>query len=189
MRSLDAVNAVLPYFSEQPVTNLDDRNPTVGMLLTGMQQTADDLLTEGYWFNTRKAELHPDDTGRIKYPLHVLSCYADPQYVYGAPKALTQRGGYLWDVQRATWLFDTSVRVVLVERLKFEDLPTHAAQCVMYRSAAQLYLAQFGSDSIYETITRLGSHAFIQLTQEHLRNTRPTLNPNTIARWKGWLRR
>lgn len=189
MRRLDAVNAVLPYFSEQPVTNLDDRNPMVGMLVSAMQQAADDLLTEGYWFNTRKVELHPDDTGRIKFPMHILSCYADPQYQYGEPRSYTQRGEYLWDVQLGSWKFDESVKLVVVERLEFEDLPNHAAQVVMYRAAAAMYLSQFGNDSVYERIVQQSSHAYIQLSQEDLRNRRLTLNAHALDRWKGWLRR
>ena len=185
MDLLAAVNTGLPYFGEFATTSITDPNPVVQGLLEAFRQQADLLLAEGYVFNTRDVQLAPDDTGRIKAPMHVLAVYSLPQ----DNNTYSVRGDYLWCVNKATWYFDAAVRICIVERLDFTDLPSYAAQVCMYRGIATQYLANFGVDSIYQQIMQQAQMAYVQLQQEELRQQRYVMQRSTKSKWQGWLRR
>ena len=51
MKLLDAVNTVLPYLGEHPVTDIDTAHPTVDLIVAAINRHREAFLSEGWWFN------------------------------------------------------------------------------------------------------------------------------------------
>lgn len=72
MKLLDAVNTVLPYLGEHPVTDLDTAHPTVDLILAAIERQRSSLLAEGWWFNERTLTLPVNTAGRLMHPQRLL---------------------------------------------------------------------------------------------------------------------
>lgn len=185
MQKLLAVNTALPYFSESPVDSIDSRNPMVGLLLANFQTQSDLLLAEKFWFNVRVTTMYPNYESKIPVPKNCLAIYPTCSPNSGN---VSIRGDYLWDIKGATHLFNKPIEIEIVDRLDFEDLPEYAAQTVLYRSTAQIYLANFGMDNIYQSLQQSMQYARTMLMQEHLRNQKYVFNPRGKAKYASMLR-
>ena len=75
LKLLEAVNNILPYLGENPVTNIDARHPTVALILDNIKQQKLNLLGEGWWFNELRTTLYPSSEGEIYVPSNTISFY------------------------------------------------------------------------------------------------------------------
>ena len=80
---LSAVNSVLSAIGQSPVSEVDQNNPEVMMILQIIKEVMKDLQNEGLIFNTeRRLCWHPDADGYIPIPNDVLRLdISDGQYI------------------------------------------------------------------------------------------------------------
>ena len=108
MKLLDAVNTVLPYMGEHPVTDLDTAHPTVDLIIKAIDRQRQALLAEGWWFNERTLTLPVNTDGKIDAPTEIIS-------IYGLDCDVDIRGDDLIDTYTGSWLFSAPIKVEAID--------------------------------------------------------------------------
>jgi hypothetical protein len=181
MNLLQAVNYILPYLGEAPVTSLDIRHPTVAMVLDNIQTSRARLLARGWWFNELHTKLYPSSEGDISAPTQALAIYSDVN--------IEERNGKIYNITDGTYVFTTPIDVKIIEDLSFEELPTYAALCIQERAAIDTYVKDFGVEKVVELIQTREKEALWALEQENLRKRKyNSLKNNRAMRYISALR-
>jgi len=143
---LKAVNIILSAAGKPPLTNLItgasvDSDNAQGVL----DETVNSVLTEGWFFNTRKnVTFSPDVNSEIILPENVIRL--EFPYLFTDTIKYTIRSGKLYDANAGTTNeFDDDVVADIVELLDWEDLP-EAARIYIAKSAARLFVDRFIGD-------------------------------------------
>lgn len=165
MRLLDAVNLVMPKLNERPVTTLQQKHPTLAILLPIIDNTRRMLLNKKWWFNVYDYVGHPDPDKFIYLGKDVLAFYPD------APNIVV-RGDRLYDLSKRTYEFTDKVKGVVVEDVEFDFLPEAAAQTVLYASLVEMYTTDIGMSKELALWAQSEDKARKDLLAEHLRQKR-----------------
>ena len=165
MKLLDAVNTVLPYMGEHPVTDTDTAHPSVDLILAAIDRQRQMLLAEGWWFNEKTRTLPVNTDGKIDAPTDIIS-------LYGLDCDVEIRGDDLIDTYTGSWLFSSPVTVELITDEPFEYLPLYAAMYITYMAAIEVYTADFGVENSVQMLQSFASQAMEKLKQENLRKRR-----------------
>lgn len=163
MDLLTAVNRILPVLGERPVTSLDTRNPTLAMLLPKIDTKIEDVSTQGYWFNTFKVTLYPDEAGEVAVPTDTLA------FTPSKVEAIV-RGKRLFNPDDMTYVFSGPVEGVLITRVPFNELPESVASLVWYSTLVDAYVTDIGMESSVNEWRGQAMNAEARMTSEHLRN-------------------
>lgn len=166
MQLLTAVNAILPKLGEHPVTSLESRNPTLGVILPQIDLEIDSILMRGYWFNTFEGvELFPNSEGEIDVPEGTLSWISNRDQTM-----LVQRGERFYNMQTRSYVFPvgTKIKGTLRQRMGFEDLPESAAQFVLYSALVTIYITDLGLEAVVQQWATYASSALATMDREHL---------------------
>lgn len=164
MTELEAVNLVLRALSEHTVSSVEVRHPSVTLALDNLNISREEILSEGWWFNTRTATLSPQVDGRIKMPTGTLSFV--PSNDIGVVS-----DGYIYDTVNETFVFTAPVTGVLVADVTFQNLPPPAQRYVAYSAAIYSYMSDVG-DKIPPQLQAGLSLAMSQLSAGHGRQRR-----------------
>jgi len=167
---LDAVNEILPKLGEHPVTSLDSKSPTLGVILPEIDSQIDQLLQPGWWFNTFHVDLYPNSEGYIDVPEDTLSFVSDPQY-----GVIVQRGERFYNAATRNYQFTGKVSGKLIQRMSFEELPASAARFVMYSALVIIYLTDIGLEQVVQSWSAQANIAQAAMEQEHLRQRQFTI--------------
>lgn len=173
MELLTAVNAILPKLGEHPVTSLESRNPTLGVILPQIQMEIDSVLMRGWWFNTfDNVELFPNGQGEIDVPEGTLSFVANkdqPQII--------QRGERFYNAKDRSYVFTvgTKIKGTLRQRMAFADLPESAAQFILYSALVTIYLTDLGLEQVVQQWATYASSAQASMEREHLQQKHYTI--------------
>lgn len=163
MKLLTAVNNILPHLGENPVTSVDVRHPTVSLILDAIEEAKLNMLTQGWWFNTRDITLYPSSENEIFAPTNVLTFYCtDGQLI-------DIRGDKMYDLQNGTYTITKKVVGTIMDDLTFEELPTYAALAVQYNAAHSVYTKDFGIEQTVRYLLEQEKNALMMLMQEELR--------------------
>lgn len=165
MDILRAINLILPALGEHPVSSVDSKHPTVAIILQNLQSELDEVLIRGWWFNTYKNVLYPDPEGVIVLPSNTLS-------VLTIRERGVQRGTKLFNRDTQTFVWSGGVRVEIIERLDFEDVPESAAQFILYTGMVKSYLTDIGRESVVQEWQQIAGRALNNMEAEHFRNMR-----------------
>lgn len=161
MEIIQAVNTILPALGEHLVTEVDVVNPTVNLIINNMDLKRKELLAKGWWFNTKKIKLFPNDEKQIKLPTDTLSVFSSDA---------VQDGDFLVHVNTLSSTFDKGVDVVLYVDKEFNRLPEYAAYVVLYEALVQMYQTDIGKEPIVADWQQKGMLNLSQLSAQHLRN-------------------
>ncbi|APU03182.1 tail protein [Ralstonia phage phiAp1] len=165
MQLLTAVNAILPKLGERPVTSLESRNPTLGVILPQIDMDIGQILMAGWWFNTYfNVDLFPNSEGQIDVPDDTLSFVTNAEST-----PAVQRGEMFYNPTNRSYKFDGKITGTLRQRLGFEDLPESAAQVVLYSSLVTCYSTDIGLEQIVQQWMQYARAAQAAMEQEHLR--------------------
>jgi hypothetical protein len=161
---LTAVNNVLPFMQENPVTSLTIKHPTVALLVNKMDAARMLLLTDGYWFNDEIKTFYLTPDGKVAVPNNLLS-------LYPTDKSLNYeiRGGFIYDLDNSTFTIAQSFTANITTELAFEDLPLFAALAVQWRGATEAYAGDFTVDTTAKLLKQNELEAQGLLDREHLR--------------------
>lgn len=159
---LSAVNACLMAASEAPVSTLDgNAGLNVQQAIAVIDEVSRRLQQDGWSFNTFNVDLVRDVNNKIPVPADYVSIdWTDPAYT--SDKDISVRGGYLWDVNENTDIWDGNVTVKVIRLLDWDDLPIHARDYIqaksirMYtdRTVGNATLGQFTRQDEQETWAR-----------------------------------
>ena len=165
---LEAVNLIRGSTGKAPVSNLLGDNPDVKAAQNRLKNTTLELQSNSWWFNTElSVTLTPDVSGDIIYPSNALEVRPHDPFTY-----LTMRGNKLYDPNKQSYTFTSSVVVDMLLALDFEELPYAAANFVQY-DAARKFLADFDGDpQRIAELSRDAASAGITLKTAEQRNRR-----------------
>lgn len=164
MQLLDAVNSILPKLGEHPVTSLDSKSPTLGVILPEIDNQLALCLQTGWWFNAFHTTLFPNSEGYIDVPEDTLSFVSDNTF-----PIIIQRGELFFRQDTRSYFFDAPVSGRLIQSMTFEELPTSAARFVMYSALVIIYLTDIGLEQVVQSWGSQANIAQAAMEQEHLR--------------------
>jgi hypothetical protein len=167
MQLLDAVNEILPKLGERPVTSLDAKSPTLGVILPQIASETDLLLQAGWWFNTRyNVDLFPDSEGNIAVPDDTLSFVPADSMTFD----VVVRGTQFWRSDTGDYSFTEKITGTLIQRVAFEELPESAARFVLYSAMVTCYATDIGLESVVQLWQKYALGAQSLMEQDHLRH-------------------
>lgn len=131
MNKLQAVNKMLQAISQQAVNSLQG-NLTSRVVLAKsiLEDTIEDVQLAGYYFNTEyDYPLYCNQDGEIILSSSILrvDVYDSNEYV--------QHGQKLYDKTNHTYLINKTLKVTVVKKLDFEDLPPVAQKYIVMVAA------------------------------------------------------
>ena len=137
---LEAVNQMLMAAGDFPVNSLasDGVNETT-IAETILEDSSIRAQLTGLHSNTRISTYVPDDQGRIILPSNLLAVDSEGTSL-GRDVTVVRDGStiILYDLDKQTSVFTDSIKLKLVLKLEFEDLPS-AIQAQVIDSAAREY--------------------------------------------------
>lgn len=182
MDLLTLVNNVLPKLGEHPVTSLDDRHPTLAVILPAVATKIRDVCQPGWWFNEYPTTLYPNLDGEILLPVGALAFVPDCG-------AAIQRGGKLFDPGNQTYVWGGPVAGKLTEALEFDNLPTSAQSAVWYAVLVDTYVTDIGMTNEVQFWAAQAADAEVQMQAEHLRQKKySTTKSSRYLRYRAALR-
>lgn len=177
MQLLDAVNLMLPKLGERPVTSLSVKHPTLSVLLPIVNDTLNDCLLKGWWFNKFTYTAYPADDGSITLGIDTLSFLPDPCYEG------VLRGLKLYNPTTLSYTFTAPVPGTVTQTVAFDDLPESAASYVWNAALVDAFATDIGSDALLGIWQQKAGQSWNTMVAEHLRQSRS----NTKQR-KAWRR-
>lgn len=169
LTELDAVNLIRGAVGKAPVSSLTTTNPDVIAAQLRLKNSATELQTKSWWFNTELSfTLSPNTTNEILVPSNALETRPEDPFAY-----LTTRGNRLYNPITNTFKFDGPVVAELLLRLDFDELPFVAANFIQY-DAARKFQADFDGDpNRIKDLRDDTSAAWLRLREAEARNRRP----------------
>ena len=159
MTKLDAVNNMLLGINEQPVSVLDDNLQEVKIALMILNSTLDLVLNEGWHFNREDGiELPPSSQGIIYLPNNAL--HVDPT---DDLLDYTVRDGKLYNRKLHTFTFDGPVKVDIIYRLPFDELPVYAQTYITEKATRRFIAKTFGDQVLYQYQSQEEIEAYTQM--------------------------
>ncbi|ALF01674.1 tail tubular protein A [Caulobacter phage Percy] len=166
LTTLDVINAQLATLGEAPLNDIEEDHPFVAAGLLSLRTINNREQAKGWWFNKEIVTLNPDaTTGSISIPDDAIS--VDP--IDGSHYVM--RGRRLYNPNTSTYVFTAPVRVRLIRRLDFEDLPPSAADYIAL-SATYEFADSYDADKAkVDRLSLRRREALITLNSEHIRNS------------------
>lgn len=146
---LEAINAMLETVMESPVNTIqtNDLPAEVQTAVNILKEVSRDVQKDGYGFNTDEDfELVKDVNGYVTLPGNTLSVDLT---VENGQVDVVQRGLRLYDRKNHTYVFQSNVRVTLVQFLPWDELPEHARAYIKIRAARILQDRSLQSDTTH----------------------------------------
>lgn len=168
MRLLEAVNFIMPKLGERPVTTLEQRHPTLAVILPAFDSARKEMLLGGWWFNEFSTTLYPDNDGRIALGEDVLMFEPGPGY------SAIERGEFLWNPTTNTGVFSGPVKGVTRNDIAFDELPNSAAEFLKWTVLITSSTEDLGVTQEMQVWQAGLSAAYDRLISEHLRNRQYT---------------
>ena len=152
---LSAVNSILGSIGQAPVQTLEFDNPEVSFIYALLKECNEDVQNEGWVFNRENDyTLTPDSNKWIQLPENILRMDVAEGQVWRTTDVV-RRNGRLYDKLSHSDQFEGPIRLDIVWRFPFSDLPQvfkryitlkaagrAATQLVGNRELAQLLSAQ-----------------------------------------------
>jgi hypothetical protein len=183
MNLLQSVNTILRKLGENPLASLDIQYPTLALVLPAIDEATNELLSEGWWFNTRyNIKLVADVNGDITVPNEIISFYPDDE-------TITFEGTRFINKDTGDLITDQEICGKLVTLLDFEKCPNTARYLITYLAAFNVYVADNGQDNTSQSIQVDIAKYQMQLSGEHTRMQKFTARKRpTVLRWYDSLR-
>lgn len=134
---LQAVNIMLSYIGEAPVSTIEDTTGTgtdVAMAKNILNETSMSVQTQGWHFNTEKdVTIALDTDGKAVLPTNAVQVEVSSPYqeVY----SYTIRNGNVYDLENKTDVFTNAPIVDYVLVQQFEQLPEYARRYITTKAA------------------------------------------------------
>lgn len=141
LTELDAVNLIRGSVGKAPVSTLSTANPDVIAAQLRLKNSAIELQTTSWWFNTELSfKILPNADNELVIPDNAVEVRPCNPFTY-----LTTRGNRLYNTVDNTFEFTEPVTVDMLISLPFSDLPYVAANWIQY-DAARKFQGDFDGD-------------------------------------------
>lgn len=163
MQKLEAVNLILRNLGENPLPGLDVQYPTLNLVLPALEDARIEVLTEGWWFNTRECiTLLPGVGGVVTIPDNTLVFYPEcPDVIFEGTRLISNTTGDA--------ILNQEVLGRLVTDLEFEELPDAAQRVIAYTAAYNTYVVDNGVDTSAQALLQTRSGFALALGAQHTR--------------------
>lgn len=178
MELLKAVNMILPYFGENTITKIDYKHPTVVLITDVLEDMQKTLLSKGWWFNTSYVKLYPNSDGGLDAPENALSIVN-----MSTCDIIAIRDQRIFNVTQRSYKFKEPIVVRIIDNMDFEELPENVALWIMYRTAYEAYVRDYGYEDVLQIIQFKENEAYQKVNAEHLRNKKYSTCKSPMA-WK-----
>lgn len=178
MELLKAVNMILPYFGENTITKIDYKHPTVVLIMDVLEDMQKTLLSKGWWFNTSYVKLYPNSDGGLDAPENALSIVN-----MSTRDVIAIRDQRIFNVTQRSYKFEEPIVVRIIDNMDFEELPENVALWIMYRTAYEAYVRDYGYEDVLQIIQLKENEAYQKVNAEHLRNKKYSTCKSPMA-WK-----
>jgi hypothetical protein len=152
---LEAVNSMLGYIGEAPVTSISSPSTlpvSASTALTILDEVSREVQSEGWHFNTEyDVTLSPDSGNSNKIVLSTDVIEAD---VVDHSADIVPRGLTLYDRKNNTTAFTKDIKVSLIRLLDWDSLPELARRYITLRSSRTLQARIVGSRELEALIAR-----------------------------------
>lgn len=165
LTQLDIINDMLASTGTAPLTASDNRHPAYLKASNTLNRVSGAVQNLGLWFNTTYPELLPNTSGEVIVPNGTLS--ADP---LDRKKDYSFRGSKLYNIKTRSFNIGEKVRVKLVSKLSFNEMPNTALEYIRAKAKLEFYIDEDGVDPKLTRYTQLMQVAWTELYREHLRN-------------------
>ena len=163
MELLKALNDIMPKLGERPVTSLDQKHPTVAIVLPIVERTLRELLQDGWWFNKYEYTAYPNSKGEITLGVDTLS------FVPYQPNTAVVRGLKLFNPKNLSFKFDAPVQGQIIQYVQFDELPESAASYVFYSALVAAFVTDLGVTQEFQVWQGKAVGAWSAFLTEHLR--------------------
>ncbi len=174
MTRLEAVNRILVSMGELPVDDLEQPLTEVELALTHIDMANKEVQLDGWYFNTERAVLKPDEKGYIYTPY-------DAVRVLDLPPHITAIHNRLYDNINQTFLFKKDIECRVVKTAEFENLPMSFALWVTLRAAKKYQNNTLTSAFLAENLQREETEAMLAAKREHRQIVRPNVKGTTAG--------
>lgn len=167
---LEAVNRMLRSIQEAPVatlvnsTNVDALDAQATLL-----ETSRAVQSPGFHFNREfNVTLVTDVDGKVPLPTNTMSVDLSE---YGG--RMVQRGAYLYDREKHTFIIGAPVKVDITYLLAFDELPEPVRHYITVRAARQFQRQAIGSQTLEaftqeaEQYARAAFLRYVELTEDN----------------------
>lgn len=164
---LRAVNRILGRLGENPVTSIENKNPTVTVILQAIADESRTAQGRGWWFNTYETKLYPDPDGRIRLPDDTLDwqCKDRPSVVRGKFLVCSETMSEDWSA-----LGVSSLKGVRTFHLEYEELPESFQEWVIARAAMRAVTNDLGMDDVVQLLMQEEHLAREKVMSDHMRH-------------------
>jgi len=169
MKLLRAVNRILGELGEHPITSIENKNPSVAVILQAIGDVNYESQVRGWWFNQFDTTLYPGPEGNIQLPEGTLDWdFKDHPSVI--------RGDYLINPKNMSQDWNNagirSVSGVITIYVDFEDLPPSFAEWVTAQAGIQAYTNDTGIDDVVSLFMQREQTALNQVMNDHVKAKR-----------------
>lgn len=149
-----AVNVLLSSIGESPVSSVEGDSAEASEAASALNLIAEVSLsvqTQGWpWNRDYGVTLPVDNTGRVPLPVNGLRI--TKAYPGNHSGSLVERGRFVYDNRRSSYVFDDPVLVDLISKLAFEEMPEAARRYITIRAAKQ-YQGRIQTNAMVDRIT------------------------------------
>lgn len=181
---LEAVNVCLKAIGIVPVNSLETAGLTDAAIAKDtLEQTAREVQSNGWWFNTTSASTLTPSGGQIAVPTNAsrIAPAQATSVAGGETVQFVAREGKLWNLMTNTYTFGGPVKADIVWLFEFEQLPQSVRWYVTVR-AARLFQTQVLGDESLGVFTSVNeAEAFAALEQDHLLSAPSTVFRDRVA--------
>lgn len=170
MLLLTAYNRILPKLGEHPVTSVDSKSPTIGVIKPELEAQVESLCMAGWWFNEFDVTLYPNSEKQIDVPTKTLSFVPDRE-----SGSVVQRGELFYNGVNRSYKFDTKVSGKIIQLLNFEELPESAAAFALYSATVTCYITDIGLEQVVQVWNQQKAEALALMESEHLKHRKYTI--------------
>lgn len=143
LTELEAVNMMLAAVFEAPVNTLEPAGiDDVAIAVRMLNGKVREVLLKGLAFNSERQVTLTPDAGTGKIPLPANTLRVDPERDDGTDAV--QRGGFLYDRTKHTFVFTRAVKCEMVFHLPWDDLPEHVKYPIAICAARRFQKHTFG---------------------------------------------
>lgn len=167
INTLSVVNEMLGTLGEAPINDIDAFHPVVPRAVATLDAVNYAVQSDKWWFNTEYLTLVPQlGTKEILLPADCLSVDA----IARSPR-VAARDGKLYNLDKATYEFDSPVDVDIKRMVPFEHTPATARVYIGARAVQKFQSTIDGDSAKMRTLKEETQLAYIVFNAEHIRNS------------------
>ena len=150
---LSAVNSILGSIGQAPVQTLEFTNPEISFIYQVLMECSVDVQAEGWVFNREQNyTLVPDSNGWIQLPENILRMDVSDGQIWRTTDVV-RRNGRLYDKLTHTDVFERPLKLDIVWKFDFEDLPTNFKRYITYKAAGRAATQLVGNPQLVQLLS------------------------------------